>query len=504
MTSRQSRSLRSVLSLCAGILLFVSFLAAQPKQITILHTNDMHASFLPHEAFWVKKSPKPLVGGFNELAFAIDSIRKIRTATLVLDAGDLMTGNPITDRVYKGAEGGALVEMMDLMGYEGMTPGNHDFDISYANFRKLVAIATFPVVSANLIDEKTGQPVTHTPYVIIQKNGLKIGIFGLMSSDFYNLVSQNSTKGIKLLPPIATAEKYINLLRPQTDLVIAITHQGVEDDSILAVNVKGLDVIIGGHSHTRLQKPKYINGTIIAQTGSNCENLGVLDLTVDREHVTKWDGSLHQLWYNPNRQKTVVTALVDSFKTEIDKEYSQVIGTLKDAWKISGWETGAGNFIADAQREAAHADIAFMNNGGIRRDLSPGPMTKQDLFEVLPFRNILTTFKVSGSQIRTLVRHDIEKRPGIQVSGIRCEWKRDASRRVEIVKLLVGGKPVEDKKMYVGAASDYMMGEANRYLGIEPSKLTYLNETVFNAVLKKIRAMKVVTSPVEGRIKQVK
>jgi len=504
MTIHRCRPLKGVLFLCAGILLFVLPLASQPKQITILHTNDIHASFLPHEAFWVKKTLKPLVGGFNELAFAIDSIRKIRTATLVLDAGDLMTGNPITDRVYKGAEGGALVEMMDLIGYEGLTPGNHDFDVSYANFLKLVVIAKFPVVSANLIDEKSGQPITQRPYVIIQKNGLKIGIFGLMSRDFYNLVSQNSTKGIKLLPPIPTAEKYIDLLRPQTDLVIAITHQGVEDDSILAVSVKGLDVIIGGHSHTRLQKPKYINGVIIAQTGSDCENLGVLDLTVDHERVTKWDGSLHQLWYNPNRQKTAVTALVDSFKTEIDKEYSQVIGTLKDPWKINGWETGAGNFIADAQREATHADIAFMNNGGIRKNLSPGPITKQDLFEVLPFRNILTTFEVSGRQIREIVRHDVDRKPGIQVSGIRCEWKRDASGKVEIVKLLVGGKPVEDTRIYLGAASDYLMGEGKRYLGIDLPKLTYLNETVFNAVLKKVRAMKIVTSQLEGRIKRIK
>jgi 2',3'-cyclic-nucleotide 2'-phosphodiesterase (5'-nucleotidase family) len=504
MMTHQFRLPKRIAKLSVGLLVFLLPLGAQPKQITILHTNDMHASFLPHQAFWVKTTPKPLVGGFNELAFAIDSIRNIRTATLVLDAGDLMTGNPITDRVYNGAEGGALVEMMNLIGYEGMTPGNHDFDISYANFLKLVAIAKFPVVSANLIDEKSGEPVTQRPYVILQKNGLKIGIFGLMSSDFYDLVSQHSTEGIKLLPPVPTAEKYISLLRPRTDLVIAITHQGVQDDSVLAVSVKGLDVIIGGHSHTRLRKPKYINGVIIAQTGSNCENLGVLDLTVEHGHVTKWDGSLHQLWYNPSRQKTVATALVDSFKIEIDKEYSQIIGTLKDPWKISGWETGAGNFIADAQREVAHADIAFMNNGGIRKNLSPGPITKQDLFEVLPFRNVLTTFEVSGRQIREIVKHDIEKKPDIQVSGIRCEWRRDPSGRVEIVKLLVGGKPVDDKRMYVGAASDYLMGGAKRYLGIDQPKLTYLNETVFNAVLKKILAMKEVTSPIEGRIKQVK
>ena len=504
MASKCSKLFKRILLAYAGPLLFVLPLASQPKHITILHTNDMHASFLPHEAFWVRESPKPLVGGFNELAFAVDSIRKTRTATLILDAGDLMTGNPITDRVFKGAEGGALVEMMNLIGYGGWTPGNHDFDISYANFLKLAAVAKFPVVQANMVDEGSGMLLTKQPYAIMEKNGLKIGIFGLMSSDFYNLVNQNSSKGIKLLPPIDAARKLVELLDPQTDLIIAITHQGVADDSLMAMSLKGLDVIIGGHSHTRLKKPRFVNGVIIVQTGSNCENLGVLDLTVEDDHVTTWDGGLHQLWYDPSRPKTVVSALVDSFKAEIDKEYSEIIGTLKDAWNMDGWETGVGNFISDAQREAANADVAFMNNHGIRKKLSPGPMTKQDLFEVLPFRNILTTFKVTGKQLREIVKFDIEKKPAIHVSGIQCEWKRDAPSSVQIVKLLVNGKPVDDNATYTGAASDYLMGEAKRYLGIDPPQLTYLNETVYNAVEKKIRAAKIVISPVEGRIKQIK
>jgi 2',3'-cyclic-nucleotide 2'-phosphodiesterase (5'-nucleotidase family) len=219
---------------------------------------------------------------------------------------------------------------------------------------------------------------------------------------------------------------------------------------------------------------------IIVQAGSNCENLGVLDLTVQNDHVTTWDGGLHQLWYDPVRPKNVVSALVDSFKAEIDKEYSEIIGTLKDPWNMDGWETGVGNFISDAQREAANADVAFMNNHGIRKKLSPGPMTKQDLFEVLPFRNILTTFRVTGKQLR------------------------DAPKSVQIVRLLVNGKPVDDNATYTGAASDYLMGEAKRYLGIDPPQLTHLNETVFNAVEKKIRAAKIVISPVEGRIRQIK
>ncbi|HEY6952916.1 MAG TPA: bifunctional UDP-sugar hydrolase/5'-nucleotidase [Bacteroidota bacterium] len=505
MPMNQVNPVKILTMIAAVFALYVLPLASQPKEITILHTNDMHASFLPHEAYWVRGNPKPLVGGFNELAFAIDSLRHCRKSTLLLDAGDIMTGNPITDRTFKGAEGGALIEMLNLMGYEGQTPGNHDFDISCSNYLRLKAIATYPVFSANLVDEKTGLPVTGKEYVVIEKNGLKIGMFGIMSREFYNLVTANSTKGIKLLPPIETAKRLIDLLEFQTDLLIAVTHQGVGDDSVLAAETKGIDVIVGGHSHTRLRRPNNVNGVLIVQAGSNAENLGILDLTVDkRHHIAKWNGELHQLWYNPNRGTTVVSALVDSFKTEIRNEYSEVIGTLSSPWNAANGETAEGYFLADAQREAAHADIGFMNNGGIRKRLSPGPITKQDLFEVLPFRNILTTFSVTGSQIRAIVLNNIAKRPGILISGIDCEWKRDAAGNPEIVKLLVNGNPVSDTATYTGAASDYMMGEAERYLGIAVPHVTYLTETVFAAVEARVRADKIVSSNADPRIKELK
>ena len=494
---------RSLALIGAGLMLFVLPILSQPKQITILHTNDMHASYLPHEAYWMRSTPKPMVGGFNELAFAIDSIRRIRPTSLVLDAGDLMTGNPISDRVYKGADGGALIEMMNLIGYEGWTPGNHDFDISYANMLKLVALAKFPVVEANLTDENSGKPITNREYVIIEKNGIKIGLFGVMSSDYYGLVSKGSTKGVKLMPTIKIARRLIEFLKPQVDLVVALTHVGVDEDSLIAINVKGLDVIIGGHSHTRLKTPKFINGVIIAQTGSNAENLGVLDLTVENHSVTKWNGELHQLWYHPDR-KTVVTALVDSFKTDIDKEYSEVIGTWNVEPTSERGDARLAYFLCEAQRQGAGADLGFMNNGGIRKRFSAGPIKKQDLFEVLPFRNILVSFKLTGKQVKDIVLRRIEDRSGFQMSGVDCDWKRDAEGKIEFVKLLVGGKPVDDHATYTGAASDYMMGEAKRYLGLEGTELTFLDETVFKAAEKMVRTMKVLPGEIKGGIKEIK
>lgn len=500
----QSRWLHRTQLLMLYTALALSSLFPQPKSITILHTNDIHASFIPREAFWVREMPKPLVGGFNELSFAVDSIRRVKTATVLLDAGDVMTGNPITEYAYKGAEGGALFEMMNRIGYEVWTLGNHDFDISQENLRKLTTIAKFPTISANILDTLNHFPVNNKEYVIIEKNGLKIGIIGVMSGDFFNLVNQNSSVGIKILPPIETVNRLAAQLNPQTDLLIALTHEGVEDDSILAMNVRGIDLIVGGHSHTRLKHPKKVNGVLIVQTGSNCENLGVLDLTVERHHIITYDGNLLQLWYNSAHPKTELSNFIDSIKTKIDNDYAVVIATLKTDWNRGHGESGVGNFISDAQREAAGADVAFMNSAGIRKDMSAGPITKRDLFEILPFRNILTRFELTGKQIRSVVEFYLNQHPGIQTSGIRCEWKQKIDGGIGFVTFLVNGKPLDENKTYIGAASDYMMGEAKRYLGIDQPKLTYLNETVFAAVEKKLRELKEVSSPVEHRISQVK
>ena len=182
---------------CAVLLsgLIVTAGCAQPQTLTILHTNDIHAAFVPHEATWSKQSPKPMVGGFKELEFAVDSIRKTKKNVLLLDGGDVMTGNPITDRIYRGVEGGALFEMMNLVRYDAWCIGNHDFDISQKNLVGLTKIAKFPSLSANIVNRKNEFPVNNKDYVIVERAGLRIGIFGLMSQGLYGLVNQNNLVG---------------------------------------------------------------------------------------------------------------------------------------------------------------------------------------------------------------------------------------------------------------------------------------------------------------------
>lgn len=488
-----------ILSTLVGTTLF-----AQPKNLTILHTNDIHAAFIPHEATWSKLSPKPMVGGFKELEFTVDSIRKAKPDILLLDGGDVMTGNPITDRVYRGVEGGALFEMMNLVRYDAWCIGNHDFDISQKNLIGLTKIAKFPTLSANIVNKKNAFPVNNKDYVILERAGLRIGIFGLMAQDLYGLVNQNNLVGIKVLSPIETAQKIIDKIDAETDLIIAVTHQGVDEDSTMVANIHGLDIVVGGHSHTRLTKPKLVNDVVIVQTGSRCENLGELEVTVDNDKVVKYNGKLIQLWANTHRPATQLSARVDSMNAEIEKEYSEVIADLKVDWERGRGESNIGNFITDAQREAAHADVAFMNSSGVRSNVSAGPLTKQELFEVLPFRNVLTTFQLTGKELESVILFTRKRNEAVLFSGLTANVKQDSAGDFKLIEATVNGKSLKENRRYICTASDFMVGQSKKYLGLEIQHPIYLKQTVFQAFEKAARKARVITSKDEDRIQIIK
>jgi 2',3'-cyclic-nucleotide 2'-phosphodiesterase (5'-nucleotidase family) len=490
--------------LLPGLFLLVTTTSCQQQTLTILHTNDMHASFIPHEAGWVRSAPKPMVGGFVELTAAVDSLRALHPGALLLDAGDVMTGNPICDIPFGGAQGGLLFDMMNRIGYDVWCPGNHDFDISQENLKHLIAVAHFPAVSANLVNDRNERTFGNRDYVILERAGLRIGIIGIISQQLYSLVNQNNLTGVRVLSPVETVQRLVKELDPRTDLIIALTHQGVDDDSVMAEEVTGLDLIIGGHSHTRLREPKVVHGVVIAQAGSNCENLGILELTVSDDRIVAHHGSLLQLWSRDGKRITRLSGVVDSARTEIDREYSEVIAELKEDWRRGDGESNVANFVLEAQRAAAGAEVSFLNTAGLRRDVPAGPLTKRALYEVLPFRNVLVTFQLSGRQLREVMMYFLTKKPGIQMSGVTCRWRALPGGGVELLELNVQGKPVNDATTYPCAASDYFVGEAIRYLGMPLDRPVFFQKTLFDIALEAARKGQHLTSPIENRIQEVR
>ncbi|HZY09791.1 MAG TPA: bifunctional UDP-sugar hydrolase/5'-nucleotidase [Bacteroidota bacterium] len=484
------------------------FLNAQSKTLTILHTNDMHAAFLPHEASWVQTDPKPMVGGFQELWWMIDSLWSANKNSILLDAGDVMTGTPIAEIDYNGATGGALFEMMSMIGYDAWAIGNHDLDISQDNLRKLSRIAKFATLSANLVDTLGNRTLNNRDYVILKKDGLRIGVIGVMSQDLFHLTNTNNLKGLKVLPPSEIVQRIIDKIDPETDLIVAVTHEGVEDDSILAVNTHGLDVIIGGHSHTRLRTPKVIKGVIICQAGANCENVGELNLVVDHDSVTSFDGKLHTLWLRTSRPEKDISRFITKFQERIQQEYGDTLGKILSDWKrSSSGESNIGHFIADGIREGAGSHMGVTNSSGIRKELSAGSVTKLDLFEISPFRNYLCTFTLSGKEVREFSQRYVEQlakgRSSIQISGLQCTWGR-GNGSSEIQHLSIGGEEVVDDKTYVCATSDFVINQGDRYLGMIPDSVTYTQKTIFEALVEKVRKEETISAELKFRFREIK
>jgi 2',3'-cyclic-nucleotide 2'-phosphodiesterase (5'-nucleotidase family) len=382
--------------------------------------------------------------------------------------------------------------MMNMIGYDAWCPGNHDMDISQENLARLVSIAKFPTVVANL--ERSGKPFPpgSQPYVILERGGVRIGIIGIMSQELYGLVIQTNLTGIRVKSPVETLQRYVDELDPQTDLLIALTHQGVTDDSILAADVHGLDLIVGGHSHTRLKTPMVVNGVYILQTGSNTENLGIADVWVADDRITKVDSRLETLWADRKRPVTRLAQLADSMQTEIDHEYDEVIGELKGDWFRREGGNTIGSYVTEAQRQAVQTDISFMNVHGIRRDIPAGPLTKRELFEALPFRNVIATFQLSGAELRALSAFAVSTRSPIIVTGITGQWTANPDGSVTLHDIRVGGNPLDEKRLYTCAANDYLVGEAKRYLGVELNNVIYLERTLFGTIEAAVRRDKVI------------
>lgn len=481
----------------------------EPKtdSVTILHTNDIHGAFQPV----VVKAKAPdqkdrEIGGVLALDYYAKKIRNESNNVLLLDAGDFMTGNPICDMDYNGAIGGPMVKFFNYIGYEGLTPGNHEFDISVANAKKLFEQCEFPVFSANLFN-KDGTLLTAEPYQIYSKGNVVIGVIGTIVEDLPDYLNKPQRDEICAKPAASIIDSLARIIDPLTDLIVIISHSGLEADKKLAQNLGSqVDVIIGAHSHTRLEKVVKVNRKLIVQTGSKLQNLGRLDLTVAADTVKDFSYQLIRLWNDEIEPDTVLLKDVNKYQELIDQEYGRVIGELKTSWiRSHDTESNIGNFIADCMRKFSGTDFAMINSGGIRQNLAKGAIKKLDIKNILPFSNSITKFTVTGAELRELIRNNAvaaaTQSSGIlQVSGLNYEWKTSENETVVISKAMVNENPIDPNKTYQGATVDFVITNAEKYLGFTPFEVFDLMMPLTEVVMKTIEEQKVIDSKVEGRI----
>lgn len=247
-----------LLLLAAFVAAFVMHVAAKPKQVLILHTNDTHSCIMP-----LKPTLKDTLvagrGGYLRRAEMIKLERKTTPGLLLLDSGDFSQGSPY----YSMFKGDVEIGLMNKMGYDAATIGNHEFDFGLENMARLFKMATFPIVCANYDFTGTCLEGIVKPYTIIKCDGLKIGIFGL-APQLEGLVSLKNCVGVKYLDPLKKAQETADVLKnkEKCDLVICLSHlgwgiSGVNDRQLMQ-NTRNIDVVLGGHSHTHLKEMQFV------------------------------------------------------------------------------------------------------------------------------------------------------------------------------------------------------------------------------------------------------
>lgn len=417
-----------------------------------------------------------LIGGMEAAYNYLDEIRKSSNEVLLMDAGDIMTGTLATQMEYKGVLGGVMIEFMNLLGYDVWCFGNHAFDKGQENAKGLEKLANFPTVLTNIVYKEDGRLFADKPYVILKKAGLKIGVIGVMEETFLIEVDKSWTVGLDVLPIVSTLNSYIPDLDKKTDLIIVLAQARYDAGKQIAEGVPGVDVVLLADNRFGFEE---INGVLVKSAQGNLRTLGSLIITVQDDRIIDYEEELVWLWadidLNPSPE---ISALIEQIQSSIKKEYKREIGICekditRDPHPV---ESALGNWITDAMRWRTGVQIAFQNSGGIRSDITAGPITIADIYELSPFNNVLFVFELTGQQIKEVLECDIERGwDRLQVSGITYRYyKKDAKpegKRVEYVE--VNGDVVVDKgevllpeKAYSVASNDYVVGQAeDKYFG---------------------------------------
>jgi 2',3'-cyclic-nucleotide 2'-phosphodiesterase (5'-nucleotidase family) len=397
-----------------------------------------------------------------------------------------------------GAYGGAMLDFLGEVGCDAWVIGNHEFDRGFDNAAAFVLASPVPVLSANLRDpaepERPALPGS-VPSVVLDANGLRVGVFGLTTPQLPRLASPATMARMQVWPPEVAARAQVEALEGQVDLVVALTHMGIDDDRLLAEAVPGIDLIVGGHSHTSLVPPERVGGTWIVQAGSYARQLGVLDLRVVDGQIVDFDDRLLDLLpaARPGPVPEELALLVDRWDTRVGERFDRPIGALPGPLGREGADgSPLGRFVASALRADAGAHVGITNRGGLRADLPGGPLTLRDLYGVLPFGNEMVRFDATGDELVGLALRMAARRLGgreasLELDGLRFAWKETLGSP-EIVWATVGGAPLDPAALYTVATSDFLIQQSAHHFGFAPRNPQPLGTTDLAAAERVIRA----------------
>ena len=374
------------------------------KKLTILHSNDLHGDFLP------KETDGKETGGLSRLSGYVTKTRSERENVIYAIAGDMFRGS-IIDSEFQGL---STIDLMNNLNPDVATIGNHEVDYGFAHLLFLEKCAKFPIVNANLFITMNNSRV-FTPYINLEVGGMKIMFIGILTEEV--LASTRSEKIIGTFIDLESAAKEVGIIcdnyrTVRTDMTILLTHVGYENDRKLAEMLDpdwGVNLIIGGHSHTFMEKADVVNGIPIVQAGTGTGVIGRFDIQydTDKKTIADWKWRLIPVNEDTAPRDPIMEELVDSYRTETDRKYKRVV--TRWARKLTHpsreQETEMGNLYADLMAWEASYDVMLFGSGSIRKK-ELGPVIEyQDMVENTPFDDNLYMVEVTGAQIRRIFQH---------------------------------------------------------------------------------------------------
>lgn len=475
-------------------------------RLRLLHTNDTHGAYQPRT--YTIDGQKVDLGGYGTLYQEFETLRSDAPRAIYLDAGDQQTGTAFASMEQDGAVGGAVIEVFNLLRPDAVTFGNHEFDHSPANLQKLISLADYPFVSSNLVDKSSGKPFGGKPFHIIELDSLRVGVLGITLKDLPDKVKAENTRDIAILDPKTAIGSYLDDLDRASDLIVLLSHQGWEADSLLAAQLDSrVDIIVGGHTHTLLEGPTQVNGIYILQAGSYLSHLGCADIDVVDDHVRSFTNRLIPLKQSA-REANPVDAIVAETAQRIEAELGQVIATIPVDWVPDKYaETEVSRWMANALKaeyqDIYHPDLAIVNCGGFRKTIPAGPVTLRDMHEMLPFNNTVVVFSCWGREL--LYFDDLNARIAIEKpydicqstmpgwDGTICKsyepWPSDdgwESHRYHHFRISDTEGLVPDK-LYTVVSHDYVAGQWQKYLNFQPYKLYDTGELFLDAMVRQVQ-----------------
>ncbi len=485
-----------------------SFDSNAATHLTILHSNDIHGAFQPEEKDGV------VTGGLALLAGYVKEARQENNAIYAV-AGDLFRGS-IIDSEFEGV---STIDLMNVLHPDIATVGNHEVDYGIAHLLFLEKCARFPIINANLFVTLNNARLFQ-PCLNIYANDLKILFIGILTEEV--LSSTRGEKVIGTLIDIEEAAKEVGIICDNyrttgTDMTILLTHIGLDMDRKLAELLHpdwGVDLIIGGHSHSFMEEAEIVNGIPIVQAGTGTDIIGRFDIEYDKEQKKIIDWKWRTV---PINEKTAqpdpsVQHLLDNYQSQTDAKYKRVITTFARTLThpCREQETELGNLYADLIQWESSFDIMMMGSGAIRKK-EMGPIVEyQDMIENTPFDDPLWMVEVTGAQFRRMIQHVFRddawegNTEFYQYSkGTRIVYRKSTHT---IEELSLNGEEITDERHLRIALQTYHFNNFDEFLGVplaevsENMKPRIVATSVNNLIEEYFTTHNELDSQVEGRI----